>query len=308
MSGSLKEDLKAWIQENIVKCENLMNQLKKENQEREQKCNPSLMVAISSFRDSYVVEAWLIKNIDQYNREANSDCEPLTINNQVQFSTDANLNNIPEIIKKFIQESFKKCQRYLNQIHIFLPYSLMNHAVDCWHNWQEDEYDDSSTTIGEDYKVIIRCSERLRGKSPPVFKWREKGQLLKDSLEKPANRVFMLGDSKEEVTLEKKLKQREALAVKIITVFQQQQPGKLLWKSAVPLALWIRQQLPDIDKELDQILSSCCLQQLPEQVRNKRLDAMDQQPPENHLGRHICLLWDDPNLLPPEQLLTENKL
>jgi hypothetical protein len=259
------------------------------------------MIAISQSRDNYVVEAWLIKNLVEYHRNSFADCEKLKIDNKEQIPTSKTLDNLPKLVRNLIYESSVN----IKKIHIFLPLELMNHAVDCW-TTDENDYE----TIGEMYEIFIRCSEGLRGKNPRVMAWREKGQLFKSKLAQPAADIFVVGDSKEIKTLEKQLKQTSAIGVKIIPVFQNKLPGEILWRAAVPLALWVRQELPDIENIviLDELINDCCLEQLPERVKQKRLDAMDNQLPENHVGRHLCLLWDDPDFLPPEQLLTENNL
>ncbi|PSB01628.1 VMAP-C domain-containing protein [Merismopedia glauca] len=312
LTSKLKRKLKEWAEENIKDCHQLLIQL---NQERAQRSlyYPALLVAISEREGGYIVEAWLIENLTKYKQYSSSDCEQITIDRQAAIPTNETLSNVPELLKQLIAESYARCQHDLKQIHIFLPAKLMNHAVDCWQNLQADaDNHDYLTTIGEDYEVIIRCSERLRGQSPAVVRWRDKANILKFQLAQSAQQIFMLGDSNNPKILWKKLKQQEqAIAVKIPTVFpKQEEPGTLLWQAAVPLALWIRQQLPDIENQLvlDELLQDCCLKDVPNQVKNKRLDATDCDLPENHIGRHLCLLWDDPNLLPPEQLLTPNKL
>lgn len=298
---SLSKDLTIWGQKNIKEFNKLRQELKEEQKQREQQCHPCLMIAISESGDNYFVESWLIKNSDEYHRESFPDCEKLQIDNQGENSANNNLENIPQLVRRLIYKSSVN----IKQIHIFLPLKLMNYAVDCW-----TTYEDEDETIGERYEVFIRCLEGLRGKNPRLLAWRNKGKLLKDKLEEPAANIFTLGDSREIKTLERILKQTNAIAAKIIPVFQNKLPGEILWKAAVPLALWVRQELPDIDNRviLDDLIKDYCLKNLPEQVKLKRLDAMDNQPPENHVGRHLCLLWDDPDLLPPEQLLTENKL
>jgi hypothetical protein len=314
LRNELKQELNKWAEENIKNCcPLLLVQLKQEQQQRWQQCYPGLLVAISEREGSYVVEAWLIKNIAQYQQYASSDCEQLTINKQAEIPTDETLKNVPELLKNLIAQSFDKCQKYLKQIHIFLPSKFMNYAVDWWQNWQNngEGCDNYSTTIGEDYEVLLRCSERLRGKSPPVIKWRDKANILRTKLSHPAGQIFVLGNSNNPKSLFKQLKlDEQAIAVKITAVFQQKEPGTLLWQAAVPLALWIRQQLPQISNQLvlDELLKDCLLQALPNQVKSKRVDALDWEHPESHVGRHLCLLWDDPNLLPPEQLLTPNNL
>jgi hypothetical protein len=301
ISPQLKEQLQEWAKANIQDLDRLSGQVTKEQQKKQQQSHPCLILAISTCADNYTVEAWLIKNLDEYHRDSFSDCEQLKIAGQAQISTNKTLDNLPELLRNLICE----CTVKIKQIHIFLPLELMNYAVDSWKTYEDEE-----ETIGEIYEIFIRCSEGLRGKNPRLIAWREKGLLFKDKLSQPADDIFIVGDSQEIKTLEKKLKQKEAIAVKIIPVFENKLPGEILWKAAVPLALWVRQDLPDVENSLilDELINDCCLEKLPERIKAKRLDAMDTEHPEDHIGRHLCLLWDDPNLLPPEQLLTEINL
>ena len=295
----IQRDLSKWIERYCLDFKQLITRLEQE----EQQCNPGLMVAISISGENYVLEAWLIKNLAQYDRKSFSDCEQLKIDNKVQISINKTLDNLPQLIRNLICESSVS----IKKIQIFLPIELMNHPVDCWKMYEnEDEYE----TIGETYPICIRCSEGLRGKNPRLMAWRDKGRLISDKLAQTAADIFIVGDNKEVKTLEKQLRKENAIAAKIVPVFQNNLPGEILWKAGVPLALWVRQELPDIENIviLDELINDGCLEELPERVKMKRLDAMDQNPPENHVGRHLCLLWDDPNFLPPEQLLAENQL
>lgn len=320
----LKQNLTAWANNYINEYEILIEELNLKLQQKKQEiqeANSSLLVAISSSgATSYVVKAWFIKNIEQYrlstlgnyNQQDYSDCRSLKIQNKDEITLDASLTKLPEIIRELIQ---KECQKNPSQIHIFLPYKLMNYPVENF-----TTYEDEDETIGEIYQVFIRCSERLEEKmskypKPRVREWCKYGELLKNNLQVSSHTIFLLGDSDNPKTLEKKIKQEKPIAVEITTVFKDKQPGELIWKSCVPLALWIRKELKSSDdelidnqSELDQLLLNSCLQELPEKVKKKRLDAMDYEPPENHLGRNLCLLWDDPNLLPPTPLLTDNPL
>ncbi|MBD2341260.1 hypothetical protein H6G64_30375 [Calothrix sp. FACHB-156] len=304
---SLSNDLKEWGKENIRDFEQLIQQLIEEQRQREKQCHPCLMIAISKSKDNYVVEAWLIKNLVQYHRESFSDCEQLKIDNKSEISTDKNLSNLPKIIIDLIQQSLIKSNKSIKQIHIFLPSELMNHDFDAWRTEEcEEGEEDFVTGISEYYEVVIRCSDRLRGKSPPVFKWREKGNTFKDKLEQYANSVFVLGSSDNQKTLFDQVKQEHVIAVKITSVFEKRDVlGKIIFKSALPLALWTRQQIPDIEEEFNMILKhenkDISLKELPSQFKSKKAQG-------NNNINHLCLLWDDPDLLPPEQLLTENKL
>ena len=314
VSVELKRELTQWAESNIKDCQQLIQQLKSEIDKQKQQCHPGILVAIIEREGGYVVEAWLNKNIAQSEQSSSSNFEQITINQEAVIPTDETLSNVPELLKKMIAQSLSKYQKYLKQIHIFLPAKLMNHAVDSWKNWQNDEEEDDdeySTTIGDDYEVLLRCSERLKGNDPSIVKWRDKAYILKSKLAEPAEEIFILGNHNNPRSLFRQFKSDdEVLAVKITTFFQQKEPGTLLWKAAVPIALWVRKQFEKSTNQsvLDKIIKDCCLEKVPNKVKQERCNAFDCEPPESHIGRHLCLLWDDPNLLPPEQIVTPNKL
>ena len=66
-SSNLKQELNEWAEENIKNCQQLLERLRQE-QEEQQSC-PGLLVAISEREGRYVVEAWLIEDLDKYDRE-----------------------------------------------------------------------------------------------------------------------------------------------------------------------------------------------------------------------------------------------
>ena len=305
---SSSNNFKEWIEENIKDFEELIQQLIKEQRKRDQQCHPCLIIAISESGNNYVVEAWLIKNLFQYNRKYSPDCEQLKFENKSVINTDKKLSNLPTIVIYLIKQILNKCDnKSIKQIHIFLPPELMNHDFDSWKTEEYEEGDEDFVTgICQYSEVVIRCSERLRGKSPPVSQWYDKANIFKDKLEEYANSVFVLGSSDNPKTLFDQVKQDDVIAVKITSVFETREKlGKAIFKSALPLALWTRQQIPDIEEEFNRIFkhedNDIFLKELPCHVKSKKAKG-------NNNINHLCLLWDDPDLLPPEQLLTENKL
>lgn len=317
VSTGLKSSLGEWISEYIDGKEQLFEELRKEvsklEEKQKQQCFPVPMIAISERGDGYVLEAWLLKNLAGDKQYSPSDFERLTIDKKSEIKIDKDLNNLPELLKQIIAQSYNKYQKDIKQVHVFLPAKLMNYTIDYCKNWQgeEDEDDEYATTIGEDYEILLRCSERLKGNSPLVIKWREKAEIFKSKLIKLAEEIFILGDSDNPKSLFKKLKSDdEILAVRIMAVFKQKEPGTLLLKTGIPIALWLRQQLPEITNQsvLDNILKDCCLEKVPGKVKQERINAFGCEPPESHIGRHLCLLWDDPNLLPPTQNLTHKNI
>lgn len=345
---SLKEDLRLWVEKHIGEnYETERKAIEQEKREKEKKCNPCLFVAISSERQNYFVEAWLTKNIRKYNREYSADCVPLDLDNQKEIPTNKKLTNLPELIQKFIKESFDKCKKKnLKHIHVFLPSDLINHDLNCCYSWEEDEDDNQEATspnldkmpgmisfisqilkplvdkvprlklrsnqdehekqtIMEEYEVIIRFSERLRGKDKWISNWYDKAKILQDKLKVPANKVLISSDDKSEYkTFYLRLKNDDTLnGVRFTDIVPEKKYHKILLRSGIPLALWIRQQLSGVNiaQELNKLLKKdngdILLEELPYKVKKKRGTGAE-------VSKHICLLWDDPNLLPPKQLLT----
>ncbi|MEO1792810.1 MAG: hypothetical protein AAFR25_11370 [Cyanobacteria bacterium J06629_19] len=74
----------------------------------------------------------------------------------------------------------------------------------------------------------------------------------------------------------------------------------MLLQVGMPLAIWGRQDLVQVtnEAELDRVLNTCCLENLPGTVKNERRSAR-KKAEDSHVGHHLSLLWDDPHLVPP---------
>lgn len=306
LSPSLRTSLTEWVNKNIKNYDKLEELLIQENQERKQQ-NSFLIVKISSKGRSYIMNAW--EMIDPYKHGKNySTCNQVTIQKKdrvtAEITIKKNLSNFSKEIKQFIDQ----CTN-LKQIQIFLPNSLMHYTVDC------DVLDlgKFKTTIGTQYEVIIRCLERLElpDSSPLKDKWLKKGEIFQQILEKPAADIFLSSEDKADyATFDLRLSHDdELIAVYFTNVIQVEQLEKVVL-GGIPLALWIREQPSNhnqitIAQQLKNFLTATnernLLKDLPYQVKRERGKG---QP----ISQHLCLLWDDPNLLPPKQNLTDTKL
>jgi hypothetical protein len=316
------QKLREWLDINVNKdiSSKLCEEIRAEKREQENP-NPCILVKIISEGQGYVVYAWLIKNIEKYRQASNLACQPLKFRDAIQISTDDNLTNLPEIIKDFIWQTFQKYAS-LVQIHIFLPHEMMNHAVDYWNNWQgddddnlqADEEDDNVSTIGENYEVIIRFSKRSEINNTPLFeKWKSKSSIFGCGLKKPANQFFISSDDKADYnTFDKRLKNDDTVkGVYFTNVLHEKKYHQFLFQGGIPLALWIRPNLfnftkTDINDLFDRLFKKdnnedILLEELPYQVKRERGTG-------TNISQNICLLWDDPNLLPPKQNLTDTKI
>jgi hypothetical protein len=84
---------------------------------------------------------------------------------------------------------------------------------------------------------------------------------------------------------------------------------KIMYETGIPLALWKRHNSEHFRSDWDNLLN-CCIYKLPEYVKDLRnranlpddpAESIDQ---EAHLGHNLCLLWGDPNILPPPEAPT----
>jgi hypothetical protein len=77
-----------------------------------------------------------------------------------------------------------------------------------------------------------------------------------------------------------------------------------LLKAALPIAVWPRLDVPEIDQvnEIEQLLGAGPLLKLLAAVRQKREEADCADCPASHIGSHLAVLWADPYRLTPDAL------
>ena len=312
LSLSLKTSLKKWAEKNINNYDKLLELLIQEKKEGEQQ-NSFLIVKISSKGRSYIMNAW--EMIDPYKHGKNySTCNQVTIQKKDRVTAEIiikkDLSNFSKEIKQFIDQ--RKCTN-LKQIQIFLPNSLMHYTVDC--AVLDLGLGKLESTIGTEYEVIIRCLERLELPDNNALKnkWLKKGEIFQQilELEKPAADTFLSSEDKAGyATFDLRLSHDDELIAVYFTNVIQVEQLKNVVSGGIPLALWIRKQPSNhnqitIAQQLKNFLTATnernLLKDLPYQVKRERGKG-------NNISNHLCLLWDDPNLLPPKQDLTDTKI
>ena len=84
-----------------------------------------------------------------------------------------------------------------------------------------------------------------------------------------------------------------------------------IYLQAIPIGLWSRCDLTTISfcQEINRIINSTNIiqdfRQLPLEIKNQRNAALNDV---EHIGHHICLLWDDPERMPPNESSPEYSL
>ena len=304
--------LQAWIREEIEPLSPLLEEIERAKRNRDRQGHPCLLVAVSKREGKYVAEAWIVSHPEDYDSNQPSPCcERIQVGDQTEWTTDRTLKNMPALLRQFCDVCAKKyCEKLIRRIHAFLPAESIGHRVEAWSSYEEEG--ELSMTFGEGYEVVVRCSERLRGRTQDILRWREKGKNMKQYLCRPAAEVFVSGNDVKPKSLLNRLRLETSIAVKLAIADRQKELGSLLLKSGIPLAVWIRHTLPDRagrSAAIDALLEECSeLRALPERVKSTRQKAGEEDEPERHVGCHIALLWDDPDLVPPKPLLGQQSL
>jgi hypothetical protein len=205
-------------------------------------------------------------------------------------------------LTQFLGECSNECINEL-EIHIFLPLALMNHAVD---GWVLDDGYGILKRLGQEYKVVVRSTERLHRNYRQRPRWVKRWRQHQLSLQKIALEVFTSGNDND---LEELSDHLDEVADQIVGLKVTQAPSYIgrdslfgvLLQSGLPLAIWGRcnLQLSTNEIELNRVLQGCCLASLPGTVKTERKKARKKDK-DCHIGHHLSLLWDDPDLVPPK--------
>ncbi|MBD2457680.1 hypothetical protein H6G80_26865 [Nostoc sp. FACHB-87] len=246
----------------------------------------------------YFVSAWFIHDgrNDEFNYQTAKGYKPLEIQNQEKeiFS----LTEISILIDDYIEQ----VTPYLNDnsaqptIEIFLPYGLLNEAIDTWKIQNED----FPVSIGSLYKVIVRSSNRLnkyRFRNVWVQKWNTLISLTQDN----CFQCFISGEFSSSTELFSKINQDDVVALTLIKAVPTEDYFKAINTTALPLALWFRQELnvPNFEDEMKELLK-CLITEIPERVRQRRSSDFSCDH-EQRIGHHLSLLWENPYIVPPSK-------
>ncbi|NET68741.1 MAG: hypothetical protein F6K63_31845 [Moorea sp. SIO1G6] len=294
---SVYHQLNEWGNQNIKGYSELLREV----DNKPKSTNSYLMVVVQASNQSlvsnpnkeeqYFVDAWFRQN------DSVIDCDSLS--KPGSFPEAVTADQIPQILQLFLDVSTKYSWRNLT-IELFLPLALMNQAVD---TWEIDDEFGFPTPIGCHYQVLVRSAERLlQTYSRHKGCWQQKWDFFQQLSQGSACNAFVSGDGQDLKVLFVQLSKNNIIGLKLVKAPLQVGKGSVfavILKAAIPVALWLRQNLSNnCQKEVDGLLNCCCVHELPEVVKNKRLDHFPTAP-DTHIGQHLSLLWEDPKRLPP---------
>ncbi|AOW99095.1 hypothetical protein BJP34_06205 [Moorena producens PAL-8-15-08-1] len=306
------DKLKQWLEKNANNPSDLLSQSSSHYQNHQQPnldAQPYLLVKLDSSKQyhqqrqpSYFVSAWFITDLSNYDYLGNHQhCKFLETppadgeSEQDLFS----IEDLPKLIEFFINQLIHYSREYYRQpiLVFFLPYQLLNHELE---RIEIQDYDDLPIPIGSEYCVIFRSVKRLK-KYRYQGKWLNKWTQIQDNCKTICLSNFAFSNFEYWQELYTDLEERKAIAVKL------HQPPceqilKVIDRTAIPVTLWLRKNnftTINCQQALEQLLK-CQINELPEKVKQQRLQAFPKGNKQEHIGHHLALLWEDPYLLPPQ--------
>jgi len=265
--------------------------------------------------DRYSVQAYLVSDREQYDPLSAKQLKaPADFLEQSQ-DEKVNCETVEQILRKSLEESVAELPKEGGlpsiTVNVFLPLSCLGWDVDRWSANEFTPYTPVPEPIGLRHHVVLRAAERLNKQIPGYHqmqgKWSEKWKLLNQMQSNFAHERLVPGRGETPATLYKKLskKTEEMVGFYLVEAPVSFTDGNsslfpVLIGSGAPLAIWLRQNLPDdCQQAFNQLLTSC-FSELSINIQRLRQEA-DQEcdDGEIHAGQHIGFIWEDPKLVPP---------
>jgi hypothetical protein len=311
----LISELNNWGQQHCKDWRELVQQID-QRKEQDAKVQTALLIMISYSDEAatqsqdgevYRVEVLLIENVKQYKKAPKGESKGCRKVSKSKLTGDETYSweEIPDVLKELLEE--KNVDDELSsesEVHIFLPQELLNCDADCWKLIKGIK---NYISIGHKYNVFVRLHERLSHNYKKSGTWKRKWE-QKDEFIK-AFTIFKgcddcdLGDIDGLLCKLNFQENKNVIGVKLIKALNPDSFtdfGELILNAGLPLAIWGRSNLSEStnEDELNRILESCKLEDLPETIKRERCESRNKSP-DSHIGHHLSLLWDDPDLVPP---------
>lgn len=196
------------------------------------------------------------------------------------------LTELPNFLETWLEDESEFIEPML---HLFVPRNWLNLDL-------SDRQTESELTLGSQYKLVMRTHLNLTPTGKQHYKrLQQKWQSLEAQLQQTAKTTFVHADCSNPAKLFQTLKPAE---MAILENWETTKFGKILEfvakKTALPVALWSRRC--ELSHCIDDILD-CQVGQLPERIFQERFDSLTAD--DNHIGHHLTLVWEDPNIMPP---------
>jgi hypothetical protein len=314
----LISELNNWGQQHCKDWRELVQQID-QRKEQDAKVQTALLIMISYSDEAatqsqdgevYRVEVLLIENVEQYKKAPQGELKGCRKVGKSKLTGDETYSweEIPDVLKELLEEENVDDELSSeSEVHIFLPQELLNCDADCWKLIKGIK---NYISIGHKYNVFVRLYERLSRNYKKSGTWKRKWK-QKDGFIN-AFTIFKgcddcdLGDIDGLLCQLNFQENKHMIGVKLIKALNPDSFtdfAELILEGGLPLAIWGRSKLSEStnEAELNRILEACKLEDLPETVKRERFDSRNNKKSSDcHIGHHLSLLWDDPDLVPPK--------
>lgn len=271
-----------------------------------------LQIVLRSDRSTngFVINGWLIP--DDEVLDPTKRFQPLDLEDQRKGAA-CQLEDVPGVLDQYLNLSLQHLtgKRYELTIEIFLPLDYLCTGVDSW-KLNDPFFEDESYVIGTKYRVIVRSHERLEPKylASRLNQWYTNWERLKSCWNAiPSEADFEYLSDLENCNWKRvvyNLTQKLGLQLTCgLVETHKKELFTCILKAAAPVALWTRCNCDHWDQvtEMKQLLQAGPLLLLAEMIRKRRETADLTDSPQEDLGTHLALLWEDPNRLTPDALV-----
>ncbi|MFM6220703.1 MAG: hypothetical protein ACKPCK_16645, partial [Dolichospermum sp.] len=284
------EDLQKWGSNNIEDFDRLIQDVNKQDRNTNTKPESYILIKIEPLKmkskiRKFSISAWVIPNIQN-----NEDCIKIDVSNCPNDSFK--IEQISEKINLILTERIIfPLQRDINLV-FFLPTEMLNYPVEKWIITENNV----PFPLGKRYRVIVRDYNRLlpqylKNQGIWLNKWNQVYQVYPTTVCQEIFETY-----KENHDPENLLEILDDAIGIIITAFSDQEYREIFGyflNSATPIGICYRYN--DLFSKLSDCLK-CSVFDLPETVKQQRLQSRIQNP--NHIGHHISLIWENPNIKP----------
>lgn len=277
--------------------------------------NSYLLVTVTpNSTDTFYLQAELIPN-DSPN-DTNTERIKLEINSDSSYfecSLSDIVDNIYELIRITKIEYLNK-YRYCNlTVEVFLPLQFLDTNIDLKN--VPIGFKDKKRPLGSEYRFLVRSLDRFISHDGEYFhrlhsRWEQlndwmKNRLSQRDIQNKVHHISQVDDCNWE-EIETELEIEEKLGVKITCCLPESDLDKedlfiTILRGGVPIFLWTRCNLPNVESELDKLLDIDFFKDeltWIESVWKLRKRAHAKRDKENYLGYHLGFLCDNPHRVP----------
>jgi vWA-MoxR associated protein C-terminal domain/Effector-associated domain 2/vWA-MoxR associated protein middle region 0 len=248
--------------------------------------------------DRYLMSVWL--------QHDNGHGRALHVNDDQPLPLNLLPGQLDGVLLEFAAEGVEEIGDVT--VEFVLPKELLGHSVDQWPVVLTGD----NHEIGTVYPVVVRSLERIRN---PMFRarWHRRWRQLRtfgDAAKADLVQWLQWGNADHGTALAQVLALGDESPVCLIVSFSAE-AGSLPTEitaglvAGVPVMLWCRDGrcAARFEADIPQQMYARPLLDLPALVLRLRQEAVRPGRAGEHLGRHLSLLWDDPERIPPDSPL-----